>query len=253
MSLTFALQSRAEENNNDHNHDHSHSSEEVDKDSEEYKEAVKQRVKAYEEYMDKIDEFDNSEDFQSQLLNQNLPMDINVGNADAPIKIVEYASLSCSHCKQFHEDVYYELKKDFIDSGKVFFKFRHYPLNGPALKAALVTDCAKESNKTALLGALFKGQSQWAYSKNESALKDRLKTISKIGGMTTPEFLECYGNEEKQDQLIELMKQASEGLKVTSTPTIFINGVRYVGSRDYEYFKKVMDETLDKTQTNSAE
>ena len=171
--------------------------EEEDKKDEghEYKEKIKEQVSAFEKHVQKIREFEKSDQFNTELLDKSIKHEVVVGDDDAPVTIVEYASLSCNHCKSFHEDVYYKVKREYIDDGKVKFRYRHYPLNGAAVKAAVIASCVNEMNRPAFIGALFKGQTQWAFSKSESALMDRLKTISKIGGMRTEDFFECYDNE----------------------------------------------------------
>ncbi len=209
-----------------------------------YKQKLAEQVKAYENYLKKIEEFEKSENFKKSLLTEDFPEDVNVGKKSAPIKIVEYASLSCVHCKEFHDKVYYNLKKDFIDNGKVYYKFRNFPLNGHAVKATLLTNCVPSESRAAFVGALFKGQSQWAYTKNEAGLIDRLKTISKIGGLTSEQFEKCYNDETAIKKLLEKQKQAIDGLKIESTPTIFIDGNRYLGSRNYEDFKKMLEAKL---------
>lgn len=221
-----------------------HSHKKIDKNDPKYKEYIEQKVNAYEKYKKDMKEFEESDEFNKNILSSDLEFDINVGDPNAPIKIVEYASLSCGHCKNFHKNVFYNLKKDYIDTGKVYFKYRHYPLNGSAVKGALIVECAPEANQQATLGALFKGQGQWAFAKNESQLIDRLQTIALIAGLDKEEFSKCYGDEERQKRLLELMKKANKELKVDSTPTVFINGSRYLKSRDYDTFKAHIETIL---------
>ncbi|MDX1949392.1 MAG: DsbA family protein [Rickettsiales bacterium] len=209
-----------------------------------YQKKLAAQVEAYQGYLKKIEEFEKSDKFKKDLLTTDFAEDISVGKKNAPIKIVEYASLSCVHCKEFHDKVYYNLKKDFIDSGKVYYKFRNFPLNAPAVKATLLANCAPEASRAAFVGALFKSQSQWAYTKNESGLIDRLKTISKIGGLSSEQFEKCYNNEEDIKKLLARQKEAIDGLGIESTPTIFVDGNRYLGSRNYEDFKKMLEEKL---------
>lgn len=213
-----------------------------------YKEKVEAQVKAYEDYEKKVRGFEKSGDFKVDLLSKDLPYDVTIGDKNAPVKIVEYASLSCIHCKEFHDNVYYKLKADYIDKGKVYFKYRHFPLNGHALKAATLVGCVSKMEKPAFVGALFKSQNQWGYVKNEAGLIERLKTISKIGGLDSNEFEKCYNDEKSQDKLLELQKDAAKGLNIDATPSIFVNGIRYLGSRNYEDFSKIMDEEIKKVE-----
>lgn len=204
----------------------------------------KEEVASYEAYLKEIVDFEKSDKFQPEILTQELPLDADIGDPKAPIKVVEYASLGCIHCKQFHQDVFYELKKNYIDTGKVFFKFRNYPLNAPALKAALIKECLADKDRMAYVGAMFESQAQWAYSKSEADLKDKLKTISKISGLSDDDFEKCYNNEQTQNVILDNMKQAYDKLLVNATPTIFINGKRYMESRVYEGVSKYIDNLL---------
>ncbi len=208
------------------------------------KDAAKSEVASYDDYIKQITDFEKSDKYKPEMLTEELPFDMDLGKPEAPVKIVEYASLGCIHCKQFHQDVFYKLKKNYIDTGKVYFKFRNYPLNAPALKAALIKECLEPKDRLAFTAALFEAQAEWAYSKSEADLKDKLKTISKIEGMTTEDFEKCYNNEDTQNKILDLMKQAYDKLMVNSTPSIFVNGKRYLESREYEGMAKYIDETI---------
>ncbi len=221
-------------------------------DDRKYKEYVKKKVHDHETHIKETEDFEKSDKFNKALLEQKLDFDVNIGNPDAKIHIVEYASLSCGHCKQFHETIYYPLKKDYIDTGKVYFTYRHYPLNGSAVKGALIVDCVVPENKQIFISALFKGQPQWAFAKNEAQLIDRLGTASMIAGLDKEQFQVCYDNAERQDKLLELMKQANQELNVQSTPTIFINGEQYNKARDYATFKAYIESYLNQIETNKA-
>lgn len=203
-----------------------------------YKAAAKAQIETYENFVKQVADFEKSDKFNPKLLEETLPLEINMGDANAPIKIVEYASLGCIHCKEFHTTIFYKLKKDFIDTGKVQFKFRQYPLNAPALKAAMVMGCVAEADRPAYVGAMFDSQAQWAYSKSEADLKDKLKTMSKIVGVDSDNFEKCYSDETVQGQVVANMKRAYDELMVTSTPGIFIDGKRFFDSREYDTVAK---------------
>lgn len=207
-------------------------------DAADYKAAAASQIQSYEKFVKDVAEFEKSEKFNPKLLEESIPLEINMGEANAPVKIVEYASLGCIHCKEFHTNIFYKLKKDFIDTGKVQFKFRQYPLNAPALKAAMVMGCVKEEDRPAYVGAMFDSQAQWAYSKSEADLKDKLKTMSKIVGVDSENFEKCYSDETVQAQIVANMKRAYDELMVTSTPGIFIDGKRFLDSREYETVAK---------------
>lgn len=222
-----------------------HSYKKWDKDSPEYKKYLKQQVEKQEKYKKSVKEFEETDSFNKALLTQNLDFDVNIGDPKAPITIVEYSSLSCGHCKHFYETTYSKIKKNFIDTGKVYFKYRHYPLNGAAVKGALVVSCASDDAKEAVLAGLFKGQAQWAYSKSEAQLIDRLQTAALIAGLGKQQFQKCYDDEKSQDRMLELMKQANKELNVDATPTLFIDGSTYLGGRGYDTMKIYLDKLLE--------
>lgn len=143
-----------------------------------------------------------------------------IGNADAPIKIIEYASLTCSHCAHFHNDVLPELKSKYIDTGKVFFEFREFPLNDPALKASLTARCLPEDKYEGFVGLLFKTQEHWAGGLDYMAA---LKQNAKLAGMSDATFEACQADPALKTKIAELMQAGQDKWKISSTPTFIIN------------------------------
>jgi protein-disulfide isomerase len=183
-------------------------------------------------------------DPKNKLFTEAQPGDIIMGEKSAPVKIIEYASLSCIHCKHFHDEVFYELKKRFVDTGKVQLTYRHFPLNTPAIKGALIVGCAPEDSKLAFLGALFKSQAQWAFVDNEGEMKDKLKTVAKIGGMDDATFEKCFNDNAASDKILGQMKQANDEIGVETTPSLFVDGVAFNGARTIESFAEIINEKL---------
>lgn len=176
---------------------------------------------------------------------QPLKTDHIIGHPDAPVLIIEYASLSCSHCANFHNDTYPALKEKYIDTGKVLFIFRHYPLNEPALRGAMLTECADNDQFFSFLKALFKSQTKWAYSADH---QDVLRTLANVGGMSADRFDTCMADEQLKNRIITQLKWAADELQVSSTPTLFINGEMVQGSRNIEALSKIIDAELAKTR-----
>lgn len=143
-----------------------------------------------------------------------------IGNADAPIKIVEYASLTCSHCAHFANDVLPELKSKYIDTGKVFFEFREFPLNDPALKAALVARCLPKDKYEGFTALLFKTQEHWAGGLDYMAA---LKQNAKLAGMSDAMFEACQAEPKLKERMAQGMQTAQEKWKISSTPTFIVN------------------------------
>lgn len=171
------------------------------------------------------------------------PNDVIQGERSAPVTIIEYSSLSCPHCAAFHEKVLPALKEKYIDTGKAVFTNRQFPLNAPALRAAMLTKCVGPEREATFTGVLFDMQETWAFSED---YEDQLKKLSAVGGVTPEEFDACMKNSEIENALLEGRQQASDILKVASTPTFFINGEEVKGTLSVERFEELIDSALAK-------
>ena len=165
-----------------------------------------------------------------------------VGNPDAPVKIEEFASLSCSHCADFYKNTYPKLKADYIDTGKVFFTYTDFPLNAPALDAAMVARCLPPAHYFNFVKMLFENQSQWAYGED---YREILQKNAGMLGMSTDSFNACVNNEDLKKALTTKMTDSAEKHQVQSTPSFVINGTEVLkGGHDYETFKAKIDALL---------
>ena len=160
-----------------------------------------------------------------------------LGNADAPITIIEYASLTCPHCAHFTNEVLPELKKKWIDTGKAKLVLREFPLDEPALRAAMIARCAPPDRFYAYVDALFATQDKWVMAKD---YREALARIVKLGGMSQDEFDNCLKNTNLENKILEERLAASEELDVNSTPTFFINGTKFAGAPSVEEFDKAL-------------
>jgi protein-disulfide isomerase len=160
-----------------------------------------------------------------------------LGNPDAPITIVEYASLTCPHCAHFTNDVLPELKKKWIDTGKAKLVLRDYPLDEPALRAAMVARCAPPDRFYAYVDTFFGSQEKWVTARD---YRDALARLVKLGGMSRDEFDKCLNNTALENKIVEARLIASKELVVNSTPTFFINGTKFTGAPTVEEFDKVL-------------
>ena len=158
------------------------------------------------------------------------PADHVLGDPKAAITIIEYASLTCSHCAAFHVGVLPELKKRWIDTGKVRLIYRDYPLDQAAARAAQIAECAGSERYFAVLDIIFRGQAQWATAADPIA---ELAKPLRIAGMGDAEVKACLADEAKANAVVADLR-GGEVLGVTSTPTLFINGTQYRGSRSIE-------------------
>lgn len=176
-------------------------------------------------------------------LHKEVAGDHTLGAKDAKVVVVEYASLTCPHCAAFHKQVFKELKKDYIDTGKILFIFRDFPLNEPAMKAAAVAHCSGDERYFKFIDVFFDLQEKWAFSTD--FLKD-LKTISSVGGVGGEEFDKCIANKDIETKLLNMRQQGAEQLKIEATPTVFINGHALKGGAPYDVVKALIDKELEK-------
>lgn len=167
-----------------------------------------------------------------------------LGNADAPVTIVEYFSLGCIHCKNFHETILPKLKTDYIDTGKVRLVFRDFPLDGISFGAALMTRCVNDLAYFAMVDTLFKQQETWHVDNGIG----QVANIVKGAGMDQAAVDACLNNQANKDKIVALQKEATDTLKVNSTPTFFINDRVLSGVSEYEAFKATVDGALARAQ-----
>jgi protein-disulfide isomerase len=160
-----------------------------------------------------------------------------LGNPDAPITIVEYASLTCPHCAHFANDVLPEIKKEWIDTGKVKLVLRDFPLDEPALRAAMIARCAPPERYYAFVDTFFAAQEKWVRSTD---YREALARLAKLGGMGQAEFDTCTTNTELENKIVEGRLRATQELEVTSTPTFFVNGSKLAGAPTREEFEKIL-------------
>src|SRR5215467_4763317 len=148
------------------------------------------------------------------------------GQADAPVTIVEYASMTCPHCSHFHETTYPEMKKKYIDTGKVRFIFREFPLDPLAAAGSMLARCAGEDKYFPLIDALFAQQKDWVVQKPRAPML----AIAKQAGFTQETFDKCLANQQMLDGIEATRQRAATKFNVNSTPTFFINGKIYRGA-----------------------
>jgi protein-disulfide isomerase len=160
-----------------------------------------------------------------------------LGSPNAPITIVEYASMSCPHCAHFANDILPELKKKWIDTGKVRLVLRDFPLDKLALRAAMVQRCAPPDQFYAFADTFFADQEKWVTADDYKAALARL---AELGGMSKSEFDACLKNSALETHILQERLVASKDLGVDATPTFFINGVKFAGEPTVAEFDKVL-------------
>jgi protein-disulfide isomerase len=167
-----------------------------------------------------------------------------LGSPNAPITVIEYASMTCPHCARFENDVLPEIKKKWIDTGKVKWVLRDYPLDEPALRAAMIARCAPPDRFYAYVDTFFAAQEKWMMARD---YHEALARLVKLGGMSKEEFDSCLKNTALENRIVEGRLIASKELDVNSTPTFFINGTKYTGGPTAEEFDKVLSALAPKS------
>jgi protein-disulfide isomerase len=157
-----------------------------------------------------------------------------LGATNAPVTIIEYASMTCPHCSHFHKTVYPDLKKKYIETGKVRFIFREFPLDPLAAAASMLARCAGKDKFFPLIEAFFESQGEWVVQKPLQPMF----AIAKQAGFTQQTFDDCLANQQMLNGLEEARTRAAQKLNVNSTPTFFINGKIFRGALTVEELDK---------------
>ncbi len=165
-----------------------------------------------------------------------------LGDPNAPIEIVEYSSLTCSHCRHFHIDILPDLKKNYLDTGRAKLVYRDFPFDQLGLMAAIMARCAPPSRYFQFLDVLFQNQEKW--TQNADPVR-ALARIGSLGGLSEADFRACTENRTIVDGVLQTRLEAGKRYQVNSTPSFIINGEkRIVGSQPY----KVFDDLLKKLE-----
>lgn len=162
----------------------------------------------------------------AELMAPNALPDIAEGKADAPVTIVEYASMTCTHCAAFHQNVYGDLKKNYIDTGKVRFILREFPLDPLATAAFMLARELGDDKRDAAINLLFSQQKNWAFIDKPL---DGLANVLKQTGMGQERFEAILKDQALYEKINKVRDRAAEKFGVNSTPTFFVNGEKYTG------------------------
>ena len=160
-----------------------------------------------------------------------------IGNADAPVTIVEYASMTCPHCATFHANTLPAIKEKYIDTGKARLIFREFPFDPRAEAAFMLSRCA-DDNYFAMVDVLFKQQRSWAPVENA---RDALLQISRLAGFSQESFEACLTDQKLLDDIRAVRQRGADNFKVESTPTFFINGNKYSGALSIDEMSAIID------------
>jgi protein-disulfide isomerase len=173
---------------------------------------------------------------------QSLP-DMALGPAKAPVTITEYASMTCPHCANFNETVFPKIKSEYIDTGKIRYVFREFPLDIKAAAGSMLARCIAKDDAPkyfAVIDLLFRQQNDWV-------MKNTTETLTRIGkqaGLSQQQVEDCLKDQSLLDKIAADQKYANDVLKVNSTPTFFINGEMLKGETSFDEFSKRINSLL---------
>ncbi len=178
---------------------------------------------------------------QSGFFDKTLLPEIYKGSDDAKVVLTEYASMSCPHCKRFHEEVMPQIEKNYLDTGKVRYSLREFAFDPRASAAFLLARCSPPQNYYAMIDMLFQSQQEWVRSK--TPVKTFLQ-LSKQGGFTEETFNACLTNKDLLTSLNSVKTRGEKEFGVRAVPTLFINGERFTEALTFENVSKAIDDLL---------
>jgi len=161
-----------------------------------------------------------------------------LGDPTAPVAIYEYSSLSCPHCRAFHQDVLPRIKSAYIEPGRAKLIYRDFPLNGPAVAASMLVRCAPEERFYPLLETLFAQQPEWSTSQD---VLGALAQIGRFAGLSADEIDACFQNEALFGALRDSRNAYADEFEISSTPTFIIGDEKIVGAQPFETFADAIE------------
>ena len=165
-----------------------------------------------------------------------------VGNIDAKISIIAFESMTCSHCADFHKNVFPKLKEEYLDTGLAKIEFRHFPLDLAALNASKVSQCKNDGNSD-ILESLYANQQKWVKGSSIQEANKNLQKFLKSEGFSV-DFDSCINNQEIEDFVLNDRIDGTKNFKVNATPTIIINKEKFEETLNYKNLKKALEKLI---------
>ena len=169
--------------------------------------------------------------------------DMVLGNPDAKVEIIEYASYTCPHCANFHNGAFKQLKADYIDTGKIKFVYREVYFDRPGLWASMIARCGGAERFFGISDLLYKGQASWARAGEPAAIVEELRKIGRLAGLDNETLDACLQDAEKAQTLVAWWQQNGERDGINSTPSFMINGTKH-SNMPYADMQALIDEAL---------
>ncbi|MCX8998553.1 DsbA family protein [Rhizobiaceae bacterium BDR2-2] len=174
----------------------------------------------------------------SEVLKPGSLPEMAIGEDDAPVKIVEYMSMTCSHCANFHANTFDAIKEKYVDTGKVQFIVREFPFDPRAAAAFMLARCAPEGQYFPFVSMLFKQQTTWAGAQDGRAA---LLQMSRVAGFSEESFNTCLTNQKLLDDVNAVRERGARDFGVNATPTFIINGKVYSGDMSVDEMSAIID------------
>ncbi|MBJ2153750.1 DsbA family protein [Paracoccus sp. IB05] len=171
------------------------------------------------------------------------PRDFTLGDPDAKVKIVEYASFTCPHCANFHDTIYPKLKSDYIDTGKVHFTLREVYFDRYGFWAGMIARCDDNKRYEGISDIVFSTQAKWLDSSDPTVVMDKLRTIGLTAGLTNEQLDACTANEAFGEEMLKQFEANMAADKVTGTPTVILDGEK-VDNWAWDNLKSLIDAKL---------
>ena len=179
---------------------------------------------------------------KNESINAKTDEEFFLGNKNAKIVVIEYASMTCIHCATFHKQVYPKIKKNYIDTNKIKFIFRDFPLDKQALFASVLSKCAPKDKYFDFVKLILANQKKWV--SNDDAFMDKLRNIGKLAGLNENKINSCFKDEKLVDNIIRSRSIGEEKYNINSTPSLIINEKKY-SAMSYENFEKIIENLIN--------
>ncbi|MFZ7093463.1 DsbA family protein [Primorskyibacter sp. 2E233] len=166
-----------------------------------------------------------------------------IGNPDATVEVIEYASFTCPHCANAHANLIPQLKKNYIDTGKIYFVYREVFFDKYGMWASLIARCGGEQKYFGIADLIYKGQAEWVRAGSDAAIADELRKIGRLAGINAEQLDACMNDSEKLQNLVSWYQGNATADGIESTPSFVINGTKY-SNMSYADFSALLDEKL---------
>ncbi len=183
------------------------------------------------------------------------PGDVVLGEADAPIEVIEYASTTCGHCAAFKTRTFPQFKSAYIDTGVVKYTLREFPTAPVVLSASafMLARCVDESRYYGLIDVLFKTQRTWAYVRSAEEGRDKLKAIARQAGVSETQFEACLSDDAEYQRIRAVQTQGTDVFGVRATPSLIINGELVQGFQSFEQLSTALDKYVPEDAREQVE